>query len=154
MSTRRRKPEPISAELARGFTVVLEDLNAKFGVFGEQLGSLREQVTKLDAHVRNLDDRFTKLDDRLTNLDNRFTRLGDRFTNLDNRFTNLEDRFTRLDAKVTSGFARVDRDIGLLQSAVVDISRELKNKPNRDEVVLRADFDALVDEAVARQGRR
>jgi hypothetical protein len=103
----KKKPDPSRAGQpdAHTFTVVLEDLRAQFGVFGEALEGLREQMNvRFDA----VDRRFEGVDRRLDGIDVRLDGIDVRLDGID----------VRLD--------RTERDIGLVKVAVIENSRELK----------------------------
>src|SRR3989338_11465803 len=75
-----------------GFTVVLEDLHAKFDVFGENLSSLVERVTALEqlTEQQSEDMRFVKEELHLIRYElKQKTSLSD-LQSLDRRVTRLE----------------------------------------------------------------
>ncbi len=97
---------------ADGFTVVLEDVRAQFGVFGEALQSLREQMDK-----------------RFDAVDRRFESMEGRFESMEGRFDSMDGRFDSMDGRVESIESRLDRNdqaLGLVKTAVLESSRELK----------------------------
>ena len=129
MATRKKRVAE-NGSTARGFAIVVEQMQGHFKVFGEQLGALREQVTSLDHKVTSLDHKVTSLDHKVTSLDHKVTA--------------LDDKVTTGFAQVELRFERVEHEIGLLKVAVIEQGRELKKKVDRDEV------EAIVERVIAR----
>jgi hypothetical protein len=119
MATQRKRGS-VEASGTRVFTIVLEEMRGHFRVFGEQLGAFGERMTSLEGKV----------------------------TSLEGKVASLDDRVTALDYKVDHGFARVEHRLGLLELAVIEHTRELKKKVDRDEV------EAIVERVVARAAPR
>jgi predicted nucleic acid-binding Zn-ribbon protein len=122
---------------AQAFTIVLEDLRAQFGVFGEALQGMRE----------HMDNRFEAVDRRFDEVDRRFDEVDKRFEAVDGR---LEGLNARLD--------RTERDLGLVKAAVLENSRELKGVVQAvagvvSEKVGRAEVEAIVERALQRPRR-
>jgi hypothetical protein len=62
VASRKKRPTVRSPTLARGFSVVVEELRLQFKVFGEALGALRDEVA---AGFEQVDRRFEQVDHRL-----------------------------------------------------------------------------------------
>ena len=96
---RSRRETESSAPTAQAFTVVLEDLRSQFKVFGEALTGLRQEMTGEFAAVRG----------------------------------EMKAEFAAVRGEMAAGFdavdrrfVRVERDLGLVKTAVVEHGRELR----------------------------
>ncbi len=76
---KKKSAKPVAARAAQGdpraFTVVLEELNGKFDVFGQALTGLREHM---DRRFEHADQRFDQMDRRFDALEGRVDRVEGR----------------------------------------------------------------------------
>jgi hypothetical protein len=118
MAARRKKMPNGGAESARAFAAVVDDMRGHFKALGERLQALDDKVT---AGFALLDNRLTRVEDRLAR---------------------VEDRLDGVEAQV----ADVSVELGLVKTAVLEHSRMLKGKVDRDAV------EAIVEQVAARRG--
>ncbi len=114
---RKKSANPVAARAARGnaraFTVVLEELNGKFDVFGEALTGLRE----------HMDRRFEQVDRRFDQMDRRFDALEGRVERVEGCAERVEGRLGRVEDRL----GRVESDLSLVKSGVLENAREPKD---------------------------
>jgi uncharacterized protein YoxC len=133
------KKKPTSRVPAtRGFAIVLEDMRSQFKVFGEALQGLSERV---DVNFKVFGLALGGLSDKVDGLTHRVDGLTHRVDGLTNRVDVLTNSVDVLTNRVDVGFKKVDdrlealeRDVGLVKVAVLDLRRELSTKVSRDEV--------------------
>jgi hypothetical protein len=70
-TTRRKKGNGDDSELARGFSVVVEEMRGHFKVFGEQLSLQGDRLARVEDKVTRLDEKVTRLDERMDRVEHR-----------------------------------------------------------------------------------
>jgi methyl-accepting chemotaxis protein len=119
---KRRPPKPPRSDAA--FVVVLEDLNAKFNVFGEALQGFRDEVAK----------QFEQVDDRFERVDRRFGQV---------ELAVLEN--SRAIREVRGELGEVRGELGEVRATVTRIESALATKVDRDEI------EPIVERVLARR---
>jgi hypothetical protein len=56
----------------------------------------------------------------------RFAKVDERFAAIDGRLAGVDGRFAAMEKEMREGFAEVRRDIRLLQTAVLDVTRDVR----------------------------
>jgi tetrahydromethanopterin S-methyltransferase subunit G len=121
-SSRKPAPSRLVAQ-ERAFAVALESVRGDLRVVGE---ALQAQGDALQGFREEVGARFDEVDAQ-------FRRVDARFDEVDTRFRQVDAEFRQVGVH----FDRVDTDIGLLKSAVIENTRELRQ--------VRAALDAKVD---------
>jgi septal ring factor EnvC (AmiA/AmiB activator) len=110
------------------FTVVLEDIRAQFGVFGEALQGLREHM---DARFEQVDARFEQVDARFEQVDAKFAEI--------HRELGLVKTVAIDHGRQLSEHGRMLADhgqqLGEIRKTVASIETKLDAKVERSEVV-------------------
>ncbi len=132
MATRKKRvAKPAhDGDATRAFGVVLEQMQAHFRVFGEDLHVVREQMAR------------------------GFDEVGRRFEQVDRRFDQIDRRFEQNDRR----FDRVDEDLARVKDAIGQHGRQLKDvhaqlhdlRAAVDRKVDRDEVEPLVERAIAR----